>query len=138
MGRGVYLIQNDRELAEYCNVKGPAYIQEYLPIDRDIRVVVIGGQVVHAYWRVASAGEYRTNVAAGGHIELDDVPADALQLACETAKCCGWDDVGIDICEHQGAYYVLEGNMKYGREGFRQAGLDYQQLMSDLISKGVI
>lgn len=138
MGRGVYLIQNAAELADYCNAKRPAYIQEYLPIDRDMRVVVIGGQVVHAYWRIASADGYRTNVAAGGRIELGAVPSGALRLACETAKCCGWDDVGIDICVYQGAFYVLEGNMKYGREGFRQAGLDYGQVMSDLISKGVI
>jgi ribosomal protein S6--L-glutamate ligase len=138
MGRGVFLVRNAGELDDYCNVKGPAYIQEYLPIDRDIRVVVIGGRVVHAYWRVAATGDYRTNVSAGGRIELDDVPPGALRLACETAKCCGWDDVGIDICEHQGTFYVLEGNMKYGKEGFRQAGLDYQQIMSELISKGVI
>jgi ribosomal protein S6--L-glutamate ligase len=138
MGRGVYLIHNAAELTDYCNVKGPAYIQEYLPIDRDIRVVVIGGQVVHAYWRVATAGDYRTNIAAGGRIELGNVPTGALRLACETAKCCGWDDVGIDICVHQGVFYVLEGNMKYGREGFRTAGLDYHRVMFDLICKGVI
>lgn len=138
MGKGVYLIQNAAELTDYCTVGGPAYIQEYLPIDRDIRVVVIGGQVVHAYWRIAFDGDYRTNVAAGGRVKLEDVPPGALRLACKTAQCCGWDDVGIDICVHRGAFYVLEGNMKYGREGFRQAGLDYTQVMSDLISKGVI
>ncbi len=138
MGRGVYLIQDAEELAEYCQAKGPAYIQEYLPIDRDMRVIVIGGQVVHAYWRVASDGEFRTNVAAGGRIELNDVPAGAVRLACETARRCGWDDVGIDVCEHQGNFYVLEGNMKYGKEGFRQAGLDYPKLLTELIEKGVI
>ena len=47
-----------------------AYIQTYLPIDRDIRVVVIGDKVVHSYWRVAPKGEFRTNVATGGHILL--------------------------------------------------------------------
>jgi ribosomal protein S6--L-glutamate ligase len=138
MGKGVYLIRNDVELAEYCNIRGPAYIQQYLPIERDIRVVVIGGQVVHAYWRIAAAGDFRTNVAAGGRIELDGIPQSALRLARDTAQCCGWDDVGIDICEHQGAFYVLEGNMKYGKEGFQKAGLDYQQVMYDLISRGVI
>ena len=138
MGRGVYLVRNSDDLVEYLKFEGPAYIQEYLPIDRDIRVVVIGGQVVHAYWRVAPEGDYRTNIAAGGHIELSAVPREAQMLARDTARRCGWDDVGIDICEYQGVYYVLEGNMKYGREGFRQAGMDYQQIMSGLISKGVI
>jgi len=28
---------------------------------------------------------------------------------------------------------VLEANMKYGKEGFRQAGIDYIQLIGDMI-----
>jgi ribosomal protein S6--L-glutamate ligase len=41
--------------------------------------------------------------------------------------------VGIDICRHNAKYYVLEANMKYGKEGFRQAGINYTQLMEDMI-----
>jgi ribosomal protein S6--L-glutamate ligase len=51
-----------------------------------------------------------------------------------TARSCRWDDVGIDICCHHGRYYVLEANMKYGKEGFRQAGIDYTKLMEDMIA----
>jgi ribosomal protein S6--L-glutamate ligase len=138
MGRGVFLIRSLAELAEYCRCPGPAYIQEYFPIDRDIRVVVIGKKVVHAYWRVAPPGGYRTNIAAGGQVDLSPVPAQAQQLALDTAQRCNWDDVGIDICMHKGEYYVLEGNMKYGHEGFRQAGMDYPRLMSELIEQGAI
>lgn len=138
LGRGVYFIQSRDDLERYCQMSGPAYIQEYLPIDRDMRVVVIGHQVVHAYWRIASPDEYRTNVALGGRIELTPVPRQALEVACQAAKACNWDDVGLDICEHQGEYYILEANMKYGREGFRQAGMDYAQLLEQLIRMGVI
>lgn len=138
LGRGVYLIRTPAELAQYCQTAGPAYIQEYLRIQRDIRVVVIGNKVVHAYWRVAAPGEHRSNVAAGGRIDLSPVPEEALKLALHTAKVCRWDNVGIDICEHQGRFFVLEGNMKYGFEGFRQAGMDYIQLMTDLIAAGQI
>jgi ribosomal protein S6--L-glutamate ligase len=138
MGRGVYQIRNAAELADYCNIPGPAYIQQYLPIDRDIRVVVIGAEVRHAYWRVSAAGEFRTNVAAGGRILLDAVPRAALDLARHTARKCRWDDVGLDICYAAGQWYVLEANMKYGKSGFRAAGLDYYQLMDDLIANGTI
>jgi ribosomal protein S6--L-glutamate ligase len=138
LGRGVFLIRSFDELVQYLENKGPAYIQEYLAIDRDIRVVVIGHKVVHAYWRLAPRDEYRTNVAAGGRVDLSPVPEDALKLALHTARSCRWDDVGIDICLHNGTYYVLEGNMKYGREGFQKAGIDYQKLMSDLIEQGEI
>ncbi len=138
LGRGVFLIQTQDELEHYCQNFSPAYIQEYIPIDRDIRVVVIGGRAVNAYWRIAHKSEYRTNVAQGGAIDFENVPHNAVQLAEFTADKFGWDDVGIDICRYQDCYYVLEANMKYGLEGFRQAGIHYHQLMEQLILDGKI
>jgi len=138
MGRGVFLIRNQENLDDYLTATTPAYIQEYLPIDRDIRVVVIGQQVVHAYWRIAAEGEFRTNVALGARISLDAVPEAAIDLALQTAKSCHWNDVGIDICLHADRFYVLEANMKYGKEGFRAAGINYEELMGRLITGGEI
>jgi ribosomal protein S6--L-glutamate ligase len=138
LGRGVFLVQNEEELAAYLRLSPVAYIQEYLALDRDIRVVVIGDRVVHAYWRLAARGEYRSNVAVGGTISLEKVPEKALALALHTARACGWDDVGIDICVHQGRFLVLEANMKYGKEGFRQAGIDYFKMMEEMIDNGAI
>ena len=138
LGRGVYLIRDANHLAAYLADNRVAYIQAYLPIDRDIRAVVIGSQVVHAYWRIATVGEFRTNVAAGGQIRLDAVPQAALDLALFTARSCGWDDVGLDVCCFEGHWYVIEANMKYGKAGFRAAGIDYYQLMDTLIAHGTI
>jgi ribosomal protein S6--L-glutamate ligase len=138
MGRGVFLIESTKALATYLELSPVAYIQEYLPCDRDIRAVVIGQDVVHAYWRIAAAGEFRSNVAAGGQVSLAEVPAEALELALQTARACRWNDVGIDICCHEGRFYVLEGNMKYGKEGFRAAGIDYMNLMESLIASKAI
>lgn len=138
LGRGVFLIETKAGLDQYCQMDSPAYIQEYLPVDRDIRVIVIGGRIVNAYWRVASPGEYRANVALGGTISFSDIPREALSLAEETAKWCGWDDVGLDICFYRDCYYVLEANMKYGKEGFRLAGINYDKLMEQLILDGQI
>ena len=30
-------------------------------------------------------------------------------------------------------FYVIEANMKYGKEGFRRAGIDYVALMEEMI-----
>jgi len=98
-----------------------------------MRVVVIGDRIRHAYWREAPDDDFRCNVAAGGRISLEPVPPPAVKLALHTAVSCGWNDVGIDICERNGDFYVLEANMKYGREGFRAAGIDYAGLMEGLI-----
>lgn len=138
MGRGVFLIGKKDELEEYCLLTKTAYIQEYLPVGRDLRVVVIGRKAVHAYWRIAGEGEFKCNVAAGGKIKLDSVPQGAVDLAVYTALSCGWDDVGIDICEYNGKLYVIEANMKYGKEGFRAAGIDYIKLMEKMIENGEI
>lgn len=138
LGRGVFLIQNPEQLKQYCRDHTAAYIQEYLPIARDLRVVVIGRRVAHAYWRIAPRGDHRTNVAAGGCIDLSAVPDQALALALHTARSCGWDDVGMDVCEYKGQFYILEANMKYGRQGFQRAGLDYYRLMEQWIIDGVI
>ncbi|MBW2593462.1 MAG: RimK family alpha-L-glutamate ligase, partial [Deltaproteobacteria bacterium] len=59
-------------------------------------------------------------------------------LALYTARKCRWDDVGIDILPHDGKFYVLEGNMKYGRQGFTAAGIDYVEMMERMIDKGEI
>jgi ribosomal protein S6--L-glutamate ligase len=77
-------------------------------------------------------------VALGATVCLDPVPQAALDLALDTARKCQWDDVGIDIISHQGKLYVLEANMKYGKEGFRKAGIDYIRLMESMIEDGFI
>ena len=138
MGRGVFLIKCEADLANFCRQHHTVYIQEYLPVTRDIRVVVIGGRVVHAYWRYAPALDFRSNVAVGGRIALDPLPESALALAVHTARTCRWDDVGIDIIDYDGRLFVIEGNMKYGREGFRAAGIDFTLMMEGLIADGTI
>ena len=61
-----------------------------------------------------------------------------MALALNTARRCGWDDVGIDLCAGNGDYVVLEANMKYGKEGFRAAGINYIELMEQMIEDGDI
>lgn len=138
LGRGVFLVRNREELDRYCQSHSPAYIQEYLPIDRDIRVVVIGNKAMHAYWRLAPDGDFRTNVAQGGRIDDSAVPREAVRLAEAAAKRCRLDDVGFDICQYRGDFMVVEVNMKYGREGFRRSGIDFEKMMERLIADGEI
>ena len=138
LGRGIYLIRNESELDVYNKLGRAAYIQEFLDIDRDLRVVLIRGQIIHAYWRVARPGEFRTNVAQGATISFDNIPEEGLALARNTARLCQLDDVGLDICFSNGRYWVLEANMKYGYEGFRQAGIDFYELIDQMIENGEI
>jgi ribosomal protein S6--L-glutamate ligase len=137
-GRGVFLIQSHADLQRYLKECSPAYIQEYLPIDRDLRVVLVGAKVVHAYWRIARPGDFRTNVSLGGQISFQDIPDSALRFAERAARLCRFDEVGLDICICEGKYLVLEANMVYGLKGFAATGLDIYQLLSQCVTEGDI
>ena len=137
-GAGVYLIGEEQGLDRYLEGHRPAYIQEFLPIDRDLRVVLVGGRVMHAYWRMHPPGEFRNNVSLGGRISFEEIPEDALEFARDVAARCGFDDVGLDVCHAQGRYYVIEANMVFGFEGFRAAGLDFYDLLARLDDEGVL
>ncbi|HDD44847.1 MAG TPA: RimK family alpha-L-glutamate ligase [Candidatus Desulfofervidus auxilii] len=138
LGEGVFLIKNDKELFEYNRKTRIAYIQEYLEIEKDIRVVLINYKVVLAYWRIKKQDEYRCNIAQGAEISFDPVPEEAIELAIKTSKLCNFNNVGIDICIHNGKLYVLEANMVYGKKGFQKAGIDYKKLLAEMLEKGEI
>jgi ribosomal protein S6--L-glutamate ligase len=136
-GRGVFLIRGDGDLGRYLDRHRPAYIQEYLPIERDLRVVLVGGRVLHAYWRVRRPGDFRDNVAQGASIQLEGIPSEGLAFALDAARRCAFDEVGMDICRVEGRYYILEANMVYGLEGFRQAGLDLYETLGRMLDEGL-
>lgn len=124
MGRGVYLIQNSSDFAVYCANAQVLYVQEYLPITRDLRLVVIGQQVVAGYWRVQEQGGFHTNVAQGGSIEHADIPADAIALVERVARKLGVNHAGFDVAVVDGHYYFFEFNPMFGNQGLTQQGLE--------------
>lgn len=129
-GKGVFLISSEHDLRRYLERYQPAYIQEYLPVDRDLRVVIFASRAVHAYWRIGKPGEFRHNVSRGASISFQNIPERAIRFAEDVAKRCGFDDVGLDIIVHEGSFYVVEANMVYGKEGFRQGN----KCMEDIIA----
>jgi ribosomal protein S6--L-glutamate ligase len=137
-GRGVFLIRSCGDLQRYVKGVSLAYVQEYLPIDRDLRVVLAAGQVVHAYWRIARPGEFRSNVSLGGKISFEGIPAEALRFAEQVARLCKFGEVGLDVCICENRYLVLEANMIYGLKGFEAAGLNIYELLTQRVTEGGI
>jgi RimK family alpha-L-glutamate ligase len=89
-----------------------ALVQELIPPQgHDVRVLVAGGSVVGAIKRVAAAGEWRTNIALGGHRAPLTPPPLARTLAVEAAAALDGGFVGIDLLPTaDGRYTVIEVN----------------------------
>jgi ribosomal protein S6--L-glutamate ligase len=137
-GFGVKLIENNEQLEEYLQGRHPAYIQEFLPGCRDYRVVIAGERIIHCYQRVARDNEFRANVSLGAELSFQDIPDEALDLALKAARLCGFNYTGIDICESGGKYYLIEANMKFGTQGFREAGLDFKTILCKMAENGEV
>ncbi len=137
-GKGVFKINNKEDLDNYLRLTHVAYIQEYIPHNMDLRVILINYDPVLAYWRIKQKHEFRTNIAQGGRISFRDVPDNAIYFALECAKKCKFNDVGIDIICHKGEWYIIEANMKYGRKGLLMKGMNIKEIFRKKLLSGEI
>lgn len=120
MGEGVWLIECRDHWRRYCETSKVLYVQEYLPIDRDVRVVIVGDRVVTAYWRTQAEQGFYNNVARGGQVDTSPVPEAATELALKLARELGVDHAGFDIALVDGYPYVLEFNRLFGNQGLQK------------------
>jgi RimK family alpha-L-glutamate ligase len=90
-----------------------ALVQELVPPQGyDLRVLVAGGRVVGAAFRVAAPGEWRTNIALGGvRRAVAEPPREAAALALDAARVSGAALVGVDLLpDGRGGWVVAELN----------------------------
>jgi len=137
-GRGVFKIQNPEELDRYLRRTNVAYVQEYLPHDKDLRVILINYEPVLAYWRIRCNKDFRTNLFQGGTINFKGIPHEGLEIARTAARKCRFNDAGLDLIHSGGKWYVIEANMNYGREGLKSKGLDLKRILRGMLLSGAL
>ena len=137
-GRGVFLIRDREDLNKYLSLTRVAYVQEYLPHNRDLRVVLVNYDPILAYWRCVAEGDFRANIARGGSIEFRCVPQEAVTIARDAALRCRFDDVGLDLIESGGHWFVIEANMMYGRKGLCAMDMDLKEITRQKLLSGEI
>ncbi|WP_224268654.1 RimK/LysX family protein [Haloprofundus salinisoli] len=104
-----------------------AFLQELIERDsdrhRDLRVYVVGEQIVGAMHRYAPEGDWRTNVALGGDVQnaTETMPKEAAETALYAAEVIGLDYAGVDLVEGNDGWYVLEVNPTAGFKGLYKA-----------------
>jgi len=88
---------------------------------RDIRALVIDGQVVAAMKRESSTGEFRSNIHRGGEGRLHILTPEFEEIAIKTAEVLGLKVSGIDMLESNDGPVVIEANSSPGFEGLERA-----------------
>ncbi|WP_176697313.1 RimK/LysX family protein [Halorubrum sp. SD626R] len=118
------------DLTERVNPKvgnRQAFLQQLIDRDdekhRDLRVYIVGDEIVGSMYRYAPEGDWRTNVALGGAVEdaTDDMPEEAAETALYAADVMDLDYAGVDLVEGYDGWYVLEVNPTAGFKGLYEA-----------------
>ena len=122
-GRGVFLIEERAQWRQYCANSAVLYTQEYLPIDRDLRLVVIGKKVVAGYWRLQSDRGFHNNIAMGGQLDFSPLPAPAVALVETVARQLDLNHGGFDVAMVGQHPYLIEYNRLFGNGGLVEQGI---------------
>jgi len=87
----------------------PVYMQDFVPMEADVRVMLIGHKPVCAFWRRAPEGEWLTNTSQGGSMDYMDVPKELLDLAVKVSKAANAEYWACDVAVGaDGKYRILE------------------------------
>ncbi len=88
---------------------------------KDIRALVIDGEVRAAMRRIGAEGEFRSNIHRGGVGEPVKLSKRYEQVAVKAAEAAGLDLAGVDILESAAGPMVIEVNASPGFEGLEEA-----------------
>lgn len=125
-GRQMSIVSTDESIRR-IQKNAQSFVQEYLDNGderpSDLRVYVVGDEIIGTMRRRAKSGEWRTNVALGGDTadmtdQLDSYPR---RLALEAVDVLGLDLAGVDLMTVNGEWYVLEVNATAGFKGLFSA-----------------
>jgi len=95
---------------------------------RDLRVIVIGGELVAAMRRTARKGEFRSNLHRGGASKRVELAPEYARAALDAARIMGLGVAGVDLLESSAGPRVLEVNSSPGLRGVERAtGIDVAQ-----------
>lgn len=110
-GYYVHKVDSEAEALELLTEKRyfPVYLQDFIPMKADIRVMLIGHKPVCAFWRRPPEGEWLTNTSQGGSMDYMGVPEEALEVAVRASRAANAEYWACDIAvSFNDEYRILE------------------------------
>ncbi len=123
-GHGIILADSAKGLYNCVEVLGdsdtPVYLQEYIKAKRDIRVIVVGDEVIGAIYRYPAPDQWKTNLTYGGQATKCELNDNIIETALKAKRAVNADIAGIDLIEDSqtNQYVVLEINICPLFQGF--------------------
>ena len=110
------------------------YFEEFVKRPpRDIRAIVVGDRVVAAIYRYSGQGEWKTNMALGGHAEMCPVTNELEDICLKAKSILHGEVVGVDLMESdsQGLLVHEVNNTTEFKNTVRVTGIDIPGLIID-------
>ena len=131
-GDGVWRIMDENDARQRAlpalDRRRGLMVQRYLPPEnrRDIRALVIGGQLICAATLIPAKGDFRANFHLGSDIRATALSTELEQAALAAAAAVGCDVAGVDMMvDTEKRPLIVEVNYSPGFKGLEAAtGLD--------------
>jgi ribosomal protein S6--L-glutamate ligase len=122
LGRGVMFADSKQSAMSFMDAlerfNEPIFLEEFIPHGgEDIRVFVLGGQVLGAEKRVAKMDERRTNLGIGGTGKPVNIDLKTKDISIKASQALGMDITGIDIIKGPKGPVLIEANVNVHFEG---------------------
>ena len=126
-GVGVLFIESKRALDSLVQLiykqdpETDILIQEYIKTDFDVRVIVLGDEVLGTMKREVVEGDFRSNYTQGAGVKSYELSEEETQECLIAAKAVDGDFVAVDFIPYKGKPYFLEVNSSPGTDGIEEA-----------------
>ena len=136
-GVGVLFIESERALESIVQLlykqdkDSDILIQEYIKTEYDVRVIVVGGNIIGTMRRDVMEGDFRSNVSQGASAKPYKLSEEEIRQCLIAAKAVDGDCVAVDFIPYKGQPYFLEVNSSPGTDGIEDAntGLNIAKLI---------
>lgn len=116
-GRGVCLIENEKQLKDFIVSTEKEKLSEYIAQNfvssergEDFRVFVIDDECLIAYRRSNSNGTFRSSFYEGGKLEVVEITDEMKNIALKITKIAGLFYSGIDLFFNKNGFHLGEIN----------------------------
>ena len=128
-GKGVYQVTSKSrftdfiEFAHGIKTDEAIIVQEYIDTHpgEDLRVFVVGDNVVGAMKRSAKDGSFKANITRGGVGENYPLTPEIKDIALKVTRSLDLEIAGVDLLFGKDGFLVCEANSAPGFEGFERA-----------------